>query len=603
LAFTDKIKLIIELVADGANKQLDTLKGKLGDADDATGKFKTGASSAFETVKAHAGQLALAGGAALAAFGVKAVTAFQDTALEAGKLADSSGLAVDAASRWIAVGDDIGVGAETMATGFNKLNVEIGKANPLLTELGITTQRNKEGQVDANATMLHAIDVIRGIEDPTKKAEAAQAAFGRGWKEMGELINMGSAEIVDGMAKVSSQQVIDDKELAKAREFREKLDALVDKFKDVALEIGGQLAPALSDLMPLFETLGDGAVFVAKGVGQLTGAFDSVLEGAYDIGASFGRLINDTDMTVETLHNAERAASEMFAGLASGVSTLDGFNAKMDAANVTFETRNLLTQKFIELNPQESEAYKEKAEITAMYTERLRGATGALDDTAESTSDLTRENDLLADAIKQTEDRYSDLKGELSDEEAFHNAQGMWDDLKQSAVDAYTAASENADDAAQKAFDHQGAVIDAKQAVVELGEKYADLPESEVTAIVALIDEGSLEEAERRFNILTRNRQMQVSIATHGGVGFGSGARHTGGPVGASQDPNVQAGEMFVRDGPMSQAGRVYPKSQIDRLGDTAGGGDVYNLTLHNHVRPLTADDLSTAIRRLRLQR
>jgi len=515
----NKISVLIDVATDKAVSGLKGFKASINDADGAVGKMKAGTGAAFDSIKAHAGQLALAGGAALVGFGVKAVAAFQDTALAAGKMADSSGLAVDEASRWIAVGDDIGVSAETMSKGFNKLNIETAKANPLLAELGITQQRNAAGQVDANKTMLHAIDVIKGIQDPTKKAQAAQAAFGKGWMEMGELINMGSTEIAAGMAKVSDAQVIDDKELAKARKFRDALDSLQDKFKDIATEVGEKLVPVLSDVGPMLETIGDGIVIVASATGKFTGALSDVNEAAYDLGAGLGRVIHGTDETVENLHDAEQAARDMFDGLASGITTLDGFIAVLDENNVQYTERALLINEFIEQHPKESAAYKEKAAVVGMYVEMQEGLKGALEDTGEATEDLARENDLLADAIQRTQDRYADLKGELSDEEAFHTAEGMWTDLKQSAIDAYTAAGENADDAAAKAYDHAGAVIAAKQQVVELGEKYADLPEEEITRIVAMIDEGQLAEAERRFNILARNREMRISVIASGASG------------------------------------------------------------------------------------
>jgi hypothetical protein len=174
---------------------------------------------------------------------------------------------------------------------------------------------------------------------------------------------------------------------------------------------------------------------------------------------------------------------------------------------------------FIEQHPQESAAWKEKAAVVGMYDERLQGVQGALEDTTADTADLTAANELLAQKIAETTDRYSELKGELDAEEDFLNAELMWGDLQKSAEDAYIAAATGAEDAAALADAHRLKVIDVKQSVVELGEQYADLPEEEITRITALIDEGKLGEAEQALNTLARNRQMRLSISAAGGTG------------------------------------------------------------------------------------
>ena len=76
-----KIDVIIDVVVDRANQSLGSFKRSIQDADGAAGKFKAGVGGAFDAIKANAGNLAMVGGAALIAFGTKAVGAFQDTAL------------------------------------------------------------------------------------------------------------------------------------------------------------------------------------------------------------------------------------------------------------------------------------------------------------------------------------------------------------------------------------------------------------------------------------------------------------------------------------------------------------------------------------------
>ena len=70
-------------------------KTAVADAEGGMGKFKAGSKVALDAVKANAGNLAIAGGAALATFAAKAITAFQDIALASGKFADATGLSVE----------------------------------------------------------------------------------------------------------------------------------------------------------------------------------------------------------------------------------------------------------------------------------------------------------------------------------------------------------------------------------------------------------------------------------------------------------------------------------------------------------------------------
>ena len=236
----------------GAQAAFNNFKAKVGEADGAMGKFKAGSGAALDAVKANLGTFAVAGGAALAAFAVKAVTAFNDSALAAGKFADATGLSVEEASRWTEVAGDLGVEAASVQKAMDKLNKSVATGAPEFKALGAEIAYTSAGAVDVNKTFLNTIDALRRIEDPTKRAELAAKTLGKGWQDMAELINQGSATLENSLASVSSAKVIDEKELAKAREFREQLDNLGDKGEEFAMTVGGAILPVLSDLLGVF---------------------------------------------------------------------------------------------------------------------------------------------------------------------------------------------------------------------------------------------------------------------------------------------------------------------------------------------------------------
>ena len=137
----NKITTVLEFVgADGASKQIKRLSQDFQKAEGASAKFKVASTGFKDVLKQNVAQAAAVAGTALVAFGVKSVQAFQETALEAGKFADATGLAVDDASRWIEVAGDVGVSAETMEGAFLRLNKAIGDGAPVLEEYGIQTQ-------------------------------------------------------------------------------------------------------------------------------------------------------------------------------------------------------------------------------------------------------------------------------------------------------------------------------------------------------------------------------------------------------------------------------------------------------------------------------
>jgi hypothetical protein len=186
MAIRERLVYAIDVVTDGANKGLASFRQSVGQAEGATGKFKAGANSAMASVGANAGMLAVAGGAALVGFGVKAVGAFTDTAKAAIDLSTSTGLAVEDASRWIAVGDDFGVTAEALATGLGKVAKTLDDEK--WSKYGIAT-RDAEGQArDVNDILLDTFDVLSKVQNQTERARIGQELFGKGYQRLTPLL-------------------------------------------------------------------------------------------------------------------------------------------------------------------------------------------------------------------------------------------------------------------------------------------------------------------------------------------------------------------------------------------------------------------------------
>lgn len=217
MAFMDRISIIIDAKVEGFTSGLKKIKTDIAEADGLVGKFKAGFSGLAAGVKANAGMIATVAGGALVEFGRRSIGAFQDSALAAGKFADATGQSVESASRWIEVAGDIGVSADALQGAFQKMNKSIADGKASWTEYGIEIVKTGDGVVDANATFQNALTTIGAIADPMLRAKAAQEVFGKSYGEVAELMEMSAEDLKKALEGVGDAQVIDEKELAKAK--------------------------------------------------------------------------------------------------------------------------------------------------------------------------------------------------------------------------------------------------------------------------------------------------------------------------------------------------------------------------------------------------
>jgi len=237
---------------------------EVGNAQGTMGKFKAGSKAVFDGIQANAATFATAAAGAFVTFAAQGVTAFQELALGADKFAGATGLAVEEASRLMEVAGDLGIEAGTVETAIGKMNQNLGKSPDLFEELGVQVEYAKDGTVDANETFLNVIDRLNGIKDPAQKARVATQLLGKGWRDMSNLIQLGSDDLRRSLASVSDAKVISPEEAERARKFRDNMDNLKDTVEDLSLQIGEVLVPALSNAVEQFNKMQ---------VGQIGGGF------------------------------------------------------------------------------------------------------------------------------------------------------------------------------------------------------------------------------------------------------------------------------------------------------------------------------------------
>jgi hypothetical protein len=293
---------------------------QVGQAEGAMGKFKAGSKSVMDSVKANSATFATAAGAAFVTFAAKGVTAFQDLALSADKFAGATGLAVEEASRLLEVTGDLGIEAGSVETAIGKMNQNLGKSPDLFKELGVQVEYAKDGTVDANETFLNVIDRLNRIKDPAQKAKVATQLLGKGWRDMSQLIMMGSDDLRKSLAQVSDAKTISPEEAAKAKKFRDNMNDLKDTVEDLSLQIGEVLVPAIANVVETANKLQVGQVgggFLQSLFGTPTDKFIGQMNMINGLFKVFGVNLdkakgNDNPIiTAEEVNNLQMAARDL----------------------------------------------------------------------------------------------------------------------------------------------------------------------------------------------------------------------------------------------------------------------------------------------------
>jgi hypothetical protein len=558
---SSKISVIIDVAVDQANRGLKSFRQSIQDADGAAGKFKAGTSSAFDAVKANAGNLAMAGGAALVAFGVKAVGAFQDTALEAGRLAESLGLTSEQASRLMEVSGDLGIDMGTVEKAIGKMNIEVAKSPKYFDEIGAAIAKNADGTTDVQQTFLNVVDAINKMPNATDRAAASQKLLGRGWKDMAELVGQGSEKLSASLGAVSDAKVIDEAEVKKAREFRDAMDKLKDASEDLMLVVGGELVPVLTDIADVAGVVTDIELpdWMSK-VGEAADSSLNPLKKVFDIFGDWKDL----------------GPVDEWIGLTEAVD------------NSTDATR-----RYEEEISRQSDASAIQAARTDEATEAVEDSTEAIDESWEALERQREAQEAANNAI---------LEG-LNSSLAYRNQQARTNETIAASAAVLASGTASTDEMAQAARDAEGAVMDQAAAAVRLAEDQAGANGQTLTAEQkAATYKAELEKlagfltGDARIaiqmyidslNRIPRRVDTAVNFAGGGGSLAVGGKRALGGPVSPGSLYEVGEGgkaELFEQNGRQylipGDRGMVTP-ARGSGSGGASGAGMVVHLTVN----------------------
>ena len=536
-----RIPIITDLQDKGirdAKKAFGDFKTAIGKAEGGLGKFQAGSKVVFDTVKANAGNLAIAGGAAFVAFAGQGIKAFQDLALQAGKFADATGLAVQDASRYIEFAGDIAVPIDAIEGAIGRLNKTIGTDPDMVRNLGVDLVYLKDGSLDVNETFLNTIQRIKDIKDPAEKARVAAKLLGKGWQATAELIEMGATDVRKALKGVSDEQVIDPAELERAKKFRDTMDDLADKTKKIALALGEFLVPIITDIVEIIDK-------AVTGLGDMYGWLQKQWHKTY-FSSAWESVKDTTDM--------------VFQDIKTGFSDLwSMFSDKKEVVPVFAEDLRLAREDLKDLG---------KA--------AMQNAKPGIDELQQSLINAKT-------ATENAEAAWKNLIGQFERKVSFDKLDTDLNTLRETAIAAFSGGKEEMD-----------AFHEAQLVVAEDFAKFAEnFPPELSTQLSIEINSMDLERLERAASLVKflespiGSGGNDASIYRRMSVPMVAGARANGGPVGRGSTYLVgeQGPELFTP----GTSGNITPNNALGGGGITVNvnGGDPNSIVraLQQYVR------------------
>lgn len=470
------------------------LSSAVGNAEGAIMSMKGKAIGAFESMGISAGMLKIAGAGALIEFGIKGVEAFEHTALAARNLGTATGLSVEEASRWIGVAKDMGLNSDNLTASLGKVGKTLDSQK--WKDFGIET-RDAGGQArGTNEILLETFDKLGRISNETERATQGNKLFGKGYASLSPLIGKSREELEHYLGTVEKGQVITEGELATAEKMHHAQEALKQAFGELTLAVGQTVA----SWAPLLE-------LAAKIIAAIPGT--AAQQQAQETFGELAKLHGEMEKGGHTMDFWVQKSGEMNWSLEQTKEAIHESTLSHDELKIS--------QK--EQAAQTAETARETSRLPIAWEETRDAATEAA--AAELLYKANAENTKRAvvQNLAEISTAWDVLTGNVDADKTWLTLQGQFDDLKQAAVDSFTATKTHADDAVAKAREYELKIDDIKLAVRQYSADVMGVPTGWATIFKSEIDRGSFDLVENQLAILTRNRTMALSIELKGGAG------------------------------------------------------------------------------------
>jgi len=239
-------------------------------------------------------------------------------------------------------------------------------------------------------------------------------------------------------------------------------------------------------------------------------------DAAADLAEEYGGLVAE-------LKNMGVPQDEVLDFIVGASKEMPTFNRLLDENKIAFAEGGVGLNDFGgKLNDLGGDIYSARDAFTAQE-QALTATDQATEQFTDALIGAARESGNAEIAIKDLEAAYKELTGQLSSEEG-------WLDMTES-INRFTADMASGE---LSVLEQRQALVDVKGSLIDYLTSLEDVPASVQTEIMADINDGEVAEAERKLNILARERGVNVYIAGGGGLGLNVRPRAAGGPVSPS---------------------------------------------------------------------
>jgi hypothetical protein len=600
----NRITVILDALGfDKGSAQVKGFRQQIAEADGATGKLKAGTASLSQTISANMGPAMLAGAGAAVAFGVKAVGAFTDTAKAAIDMGAATGLATEDASRWIAVGDDMGVTAEELTAGIGKIAKTLDDSK--WGKYGIETRTAAGEARSANDVLIDTLDMLGKVSNETERARIGNDLFGKGYKSLAPIVGKTAAEYRKYLGEVEDGQVITEAEAKKAERMRLAQDALADTLNEVTLAVGSfaaSFAPAIEEASQFLNVLIE--------IDRHTGALETLGNPLPSDGGKLGDRIrqlaelgkNEQELTAALRERGE--SEQTIAAVVRARAEMDAKAAEEAAKNrdVAAEQRQALHELASQYDQLEAgmRVAGRTQELTAEETRYLADLYGDMEagirDLIPGVNDLEYAQDRAAEttrdmaaAAAEAQAAYDEFTTSLSNEQSLIDVQRLLDEFPGKLAEIDKAEKQGAITAEEAQRQRREAVLATKDEVFKYLTEVQKIPPERATEIVATLDWGSVSQVEDEIEFLRRTRDAYINVHSNyvGANGQGSSKGYTfaeGGFTGRGGKNDIA--------GIVHKGEYVLPQEMVDQTtgkpkGFAAGGFTGPTIT-HTTIMPAT---------------
>jgi hypothetical protein len=209
-------------------------------------------------------------------------------------------------SRLVAIFDDYGISGESASRALSKLAREIESGDSKLRTYGVEVARNKSGNIDFEETLLSLADAYASTTDAGARQTLVFEALGRNGRDLIPVLEQGREGVQALFANVPEGQILGQRDLDNALEYKLAVDNLSDAFLELKVLVGTELLPIITDLA-------NGSAGIVRGFRDITDSIptpvmNELKEGLLSAIPVFGGVINALgDVGVEFGNSSEKA--------------------------------------------------------------------------------------------------------------------------------------------------------------------------------------------------------------------------------------------------------------------------------------------------------